>query len=488
MSAVHAWPSHRRLRDILKSHHVWRFAGAVFVLLLSWPAAAQTTYCDSTFGATGWLTPVPFISAAPGSTAPPGSVIATQPGVSIGGTSIVPVLPCLPNSSYRDVTDTTPTAANDVEATVYGFHIYTAQTYSPSLSGPIATIAVSMDYECPDSVGTCLNADGQAFGPAVMQNGKYFVVTTFGASTGVTTGWKTFTSSGLTALNFYEVLPDGSTSQQHPDFSSAGAPINCGFYTANFTYGGSFQNHAGYDNWQCVITPSALKLCKVAGPGITLGTAYTFSYATPLASGLVTVPAGPAPGGYCELVPNVIAGSPVTVQEYNPPSHGANITVNGLPPSPGLYNGNTVNFSTGNGITEVTYTNTNASTGYLEICKQQVPPSDGSSANPALGNSTFTLSPWNPGPIVVPAGACSPAIEVPAGPVTIHETPTTSATMTSCVTIPASQLARCTPGAWLAEVKIVAGGLSTQTIAIIANQATPINPNGGNGNNNNSNK
>lgn len=233
-----------------------------------------------------------------------------------------------------------------------------------------------------------------------------------------------------------------------------------------------------------------LKICKIAGPGITTGAPFSFTTGWNKVSSTVTVPAGG-----CALGPSFPAGSTVTVTENIPQGSSttvAGISINGLKSFPGsTISGNSITFPMSSGVAEVTYTN-QAPTGYLEICKQQEPPPNGTNLNPALGNSTFTVSPGNSGPIVVAAGACSPAVEVPAVTVTIQETPTPSATMTSCVTIPASQLASCILAPGIAKVKIGAGGISTQTIAIITNKANPINPNGGggggNGNGNNSNK
>jgi hypothetical protein len=57
-----------------------------------------------------------------------------------------------------------------------------------------------------------------------------------------------------------------------------------------------------------------LKLCKVAGNGITVSTPFQFS----AGGSPFTVPAGPAPGGYCVLGPTFPVGSTVTVAENVP--------------------------------------------------------------------------------------------------------------------------------------------------------------------------
>ncbi len=62
--------------------------------------------------------------------------------------------------------------------------------------------------------------------------------------------------------------------------------------------------------------PGTLKVCKIAGPGITVGTLFTFT-----ATGLppFQVPAGPPPGGSCEIVGSFPVNSLITVAETVPP-------------------------------------------------------------------------------------------------------------------------------------------------------------------------
>jgi hypothetical protein len=306
----------------------------------------------------------------------------------------------------------------------------------------------------------------------------------------VTTGWMPYSSSAVPSTGFCEILPGATTNcsiSGQPDFSGKAEPIQCGFYTENASRGGSFFNHAGYDNWQCVITPAVpvvagiLKVCKVAGPGVTVGTPIGFTYSSAAGSGTITVPAGPAPG-YCVLGPTLPLGTNVTVTENVPSGYYvSNITVapaTQLVPSPPNPNPPSVTVQIGPGVTEVTYTD--AASGYLEICKQT--PKELS----VSGSATFTISPimpGSPGSYTVPVGACSPAIEVPAGQVIITETSPPSGTATmSCTTIPPSaQLTTppCNASTWTDTVTVAAGDISTQTIAIITDGRSR-NPNGGN--------
>jgi len=89
------------------------------------------------------------------------------------------------------------------------------------------------------------------------------------------------------------------------------------------------------------------------------------------------------------------------------------------------------------------------------------------------GSYTFTVNPGALGPFVVPAGACSPAIEVAAGSVTIHEQ-TAGVDIVACSTIPsAAQQPICNnapAGSQNSVVTVVPGDISTMTIAFITNR------------------
>jgi len=198
-----------------------------------------------------------------------------------------------------------------------------------------------------------------------------------------------------------------------------------------------------------------VKICKVAGSGITIGTPFTFH----VGNQVVTVPAGPAPGGTCEIGPSFLVGLPVTVTEQIPAGDAvSSITVapaSQLANGPSLAGGS-VTVTVGPGVTEVTYTNER--TGYLEICKR----------GDVKGSFTFHVNPGNLGPYVVPAGACSPAIKVAAGSVVIQEAWSPFATLSGCTTLPANRQGAC---AGLTSTVIVPpGDVSNQTIAIITNR------------------
>jgi hypothetical protein len=202
-----------------------------------------------------------------------------------------------------------------------------------------------------------------------------------------------------------------------------------------------------------------LKVCKVGGPGIPAGTPFTFTAGT----STFTVPSGPAPGGTCVIGPRFPVGTHVAVAETVPAGYTVS-SISVAPPgrvegTPNLAGGN-VNVTIGSGVTEVTFTDKR--TGFLEICK----------SGDVQGNFSFTVNPGGLGPFVVPAGACSPAIEVAAGSVLINELPSAGATMVSCSTIPPGQQGPCNPAAQTSTVTVVPGDVSTMTIAFVTNRRT----------------
>jgi hypothetical protein len=217
-----------------------------------------------------------------------------------------------------------------------------------------------------------------------------------------------------------------------------------------------------------------LKLCKVAGPGVAVGTQFSFSDGT----SKITVPAGPVPGGYCVVDPSIFAvGTSVNVVETIPTGDGvSSIAVNGQPaPNP---SSGTVNLTIGSGVNEVTFTD-QVLTGYLEICKQLT-----NATPPASYTFSFLVTPGNLGTIVVPPNACLPAIQLPVGQYVIQELSDPDYPLVGCSALPASQqVGPCNLSGGSLTVNIAAGGISTQTIANFSDQRSrdPVPPpnNGG---------
>jgi hypothetical protein len=220
----------------------------------------------------------------------------------------------------------------------------------------------------------------------------------------------------------------------------------------------------------------AVKLCKVAGLGVPLGTSFTFNWSDPGPHPLVTIPAGPAPGGNC-VMGKLPIGTTVTIQETNFAPLGdavANIDVTPAssivtPPGINLPAG-TVTVKVNTGVTEVTYTDHSLKAGYLEICKQGV-----AGAAPMSGNFTFTIPSGVPGSVTVKPGFCSPPIEVWAGHVTILEIAPSGTIMTTCSSFPPGTLIHCNPNTpphsgGSVTVNVAPGSLSTQTVVTVTNE------------------
>lgn len=438
---VDAFGAARRARTVVTA------VGALaFVVLSPQIARADLNLSDTTFTPANWQLNV-FAS--------PSASTVTAATVPTGGTTLA-------NPQYRRVAD--------VVAAPGGIAVGLQIDVAPGsvFAGPIVSIDGSIRYKCI----SCPGASGEAFGLAIMQKlgQTFFYYRSSPLGQGLTLqnpAWSAtpFTQTGLTSADFYLMNANGTwNTSAHPNFANPDAQTWCGFYTGNSspTDGGPYTTAAGYDDWTCVIhapkvDTARVKICKVAGPGIAVGTSFKFSAGS--FSGVV--PAGPAPGGYCVLGPSVPVGTLLNVQEGIPPGTSvSSITVE--PPNRLLGSDlgmGIAKITAGSGVTEVTFTNQRKSdgrTGYLEICK----------AGEVKGNFTFTVNPGALGPFTVPAGACSPAIAVIAGNVTITEAPNSFGIIGSA-TFPASR-----QGPWntnTSTVMVVPGDVSTQTVVSITN-------------------
>jgi uncharacterized repeat protein (TIGR01451 family) len=163
--------------------------------------------------------------------------------------------------------------------------------------------------------------------------------------------------------------------------------------------------------------------------------------------------------------PSFPVGTHVTVAETIPPGilvSSIAVAPSGRLDGPPNLAGGSANITIGTGVTEVTIINKH--TGFLEICK----------TGEVQGNFSFSVNPGGLGPFAVPAGACSPAIEVAAGDVTIHELPSAGSAMSGCTTIPPTQQGTCNLGAQISTVTVAPGDISTMTIAFIANKKIDV--------------
>jgi hypothetical protein len=115
-----------------------------------------------------------------------------------------------------------------------------------------------------------------------------------------------------------------------------------------------------------------------------------------------------------------------------------------------------------------------AHAGLIEICK------DDSPAGSLSGVSTFTIA-GQPGTVVIPVGACSPAIQLPNGFATITELPQPGTILIGVSTFPDNRLISFDAAAQSAVVLIVAGDISTETVITFTNAAVTGVPEPGTG-------
>jgi hypothetical protein len=216
-------------------------AGAMLSLLPGF-AAAQTFVSDSTFLDTDWVG-TQFVTGTGGSSTGVQVVAGGNPG------------------SFRNVTDVLNAATPGNSTIVLSTHIYTPFTYVPSVSGAIGSLNYIEDAAC---TAGCFG-DGQSTGPAVLQGGNLYILSSSTFITGPGAPWTQHALSGLTAADFglVNVTSPGSgtifDNTQHPNFSAGGASIQFGFFRANGTSvgGGGYTLAAGIDNWQLAIFAGA---------------------------------------------------------------------------------------------------------------------------------------------------------------------------------------------------------------------------------------
>jgi hypothetical protein len=103
-----------------------------------------------------------------------------------------------------------------------------------------------------------------------------------------------------------------------------------------------------------------------------------------------------------------------------------------------------------------------AQAGMIEICK------DASPAASLNGLATFTIT-GQTAMVIVPVGACSPALEVPNGFVSITELPQPGASLLGVSTFSNDRLISFDPATATAVVLIVAGDISTETVITFTN-------------------
>ena len=218
-----------------------------------------------------------------------------------------------------------------------------------------------------------------------------------------------------------------------------------------------------------------LKLCKVAGTGVTKGQTFAFT---------VNNTNYNVKAGYCVLAGQYPLNTQVTIKENKPAGYlvdQINVQPDGRTVSKDIAGGEVV-VRIGSGITEVSFRNvTEASVstktpipttpqGYMQICKQ----ADGDGVS---GYFTFRFANDSRS---VPVGSCSRLVfDVNPGTLTITEDAQAGYAVSDIYTIPADRLISKDHSAGTVTVTIVPsyGDASTQTVIVFVNRAVQVSQN-----------
>jgi hypothetical protein len=200
-------------------------------------AAASTSFSDATFPDANW-SGLKVIDTTAGQTA---FFVATQ---ETGG------------GNPGDYRMTNLDWAYDGVSASQGFRVAelnNTANYTPSTSGAIGSLSFSIDGAIENSSTNSPLSER----PVVYQDGSYY----FGPQNLLPSGFSTWTSdavSNLTATDFSD-LPGSA----HPDFSSAGDPIEFGYSLETFsTPANASASESGFfygianDNWSITLTPA----------------------------------------------------------------------------------------------------------------------------------------------------------------------------------------------------------------------------------------
>lgn len=202
-------------------------------------ASASVVISDGTFNSANWsLVQRPYGTGGGGGS-------ATQ--VLVGGAG--------DNGAARQTSNT----AGPSNSGSYNASIYTAFTYTPSISGPLTGLNFSIDARFIDGISS--------IGCVVEQGG--FIWLTGNAIT--TSGWTTHNFTPSTGADWFLINPTVPyvVVGPGPNFTASGTPMRFGFYTGNGTSaGGNTYSHTGLnDNFvvRFVPSPGAAALLGLGG-------------------------------------------------------------------------------------------------------------------------------------------------------------------------------------------------------------------------------
>jgi hypothetical protein len=363
-----------------------------------------------------------------------GTPVTVPAGPAPGGSCSVPLVAPVGASV---ITETLPagTALTSVSTLPSGLLV------SSNLAAGTATVTVSAGGQ---TIVTFLNTVIPASPTGFLQICKV-------AGSGVTAGTNfTFSVAGTTITVPAGSAPGGSCSQslQLPvgqatvtEVAQAGVALSGvsaspgGRLVASNLAGGTAAVTivAGDVSTQSILTftnqaaVGTLTICKVAGPGVTAGTQFTFT----VGSNTVFVPAGS-----CSSAGSFPVGTQLTATETIP--SGYQVTAIGVVPmsqivgAPNLATGS-VTFTIGVGGTEVDFTNLMVvATGQLKVCKIA-----GTGVAPG-GIFNFVVAGSS---VTIPAGSCvTAATSFPVGAsITVAETPSVGTTVSAINVLPAGR-------------------------------------------------
>lgn len=230
--------------------------------------------------------------------------------------------------------------------------------------------------------------------------------------------------------------------------------------------GGHVADYRVSENTPCPppATPGHVQVCKVAGPGVTAGTNFTFTLTADDESSSVVVAAGAPPAGTCALAGDFRVGTTVLVHE----TPRTDVKTTSIVVSPAGAQQGTSDLAGGNatiivgvGMTSLTFTN-QGPTGTLVICKV------GGTGVTAGTNFTFTVGGQTQTVAAgaAPDGTCGSALTLGAGAATVTEGPTAGTVVQSIAGTPAPTNVNLATGS--ASTLITAGQQSRITFTNVA--------------------
>lgn len=213
------------------------------VVVLAQLAAAAIVISDDFDGANHWTTTIFSVNGSTGSSGPEVS----------GGNP----------DGFRSMFISLPRAPSGQRAIGAVVNFRDGFQYNPALQGPVISFEMSFDHR------RIVSSSGQmGAGLAVRQDGEIYVATLFGLTPGST--WQNeqamFTLTDFVRLDSTNLI-DGLDNLSQPDFSTAGAPFEVGFFARNSTSLGGlgYDRTYGIDNLNITVIPEVSTVTLLLG-------------------------------------------------------------------------------------------------------------------------------------------------------------------------------------------------------------------------------